>query len=532
MKRFLFFVVMLALTGGAAMIALPPEADAQGTYSVKPACEDSLQAILDAAAPGSTVQVRTDCIYRERVKIRVPMVLDGQGGAEIRGSDVWTTWIPVDGLWVSANPVPFYETEGFCEEESDGRCLWPEQVFRDGVALRQVAAGTVPGPGQFSLNAGRQVVIADDPTSAVMEVSTRTTWMEIDADDVTVRGFTMKHAATDAQAGALRVPGAARWTIEGNTLSDGHGIIISFWHAPGGTIIDNEIFNAGQLGIGGATSDAVIRGNVIYRNNTERFDPDWEAGGMKITNTTNIEISDNEVYLNHGPGIWCDIDCREVRIHGNNVYHNDRVGIYFEISDGAEIFQNRVWSNVWGEGGTGWAGIFISSSSNARVYENIVAWNGDGIVVMSQCRAPVSGGQGCDTSHRWSNVSGNEVFRNTIIMAPHDDLDPTVYALGWQRDIVDESGRAYRFMFSDEANNRGYENRYWISPDDRSGEISFAWSDTSFASLDQFNATPGEENGRYLDEDDRDRILTEAGISPEPDYPDPPWTLGGQAAWR
>jgi parallel beta-helix repeat protein len=520
----LLWALLLAIVGPGGASGVPATAQEdmrlQEPYVLKPTCDDSLQAVLDLAVPGGTVQARTDCVYREEVTIRGPIILDGQGLAEIRGSDVWTTWVPVGDLWVSANPVPFFETEGFCEEESDGRCLWPEQVFRDGVQLRQVASGNVPEPGQFSLNVGRQVVVADDPSDSVMEVTTRTRWVTVDASDVTVQGMTMKHAATDAQHGAIRIDDVSNWTLRDNVLSDAHAANVYFRNTDNGQMLDNEIFNGGQLGFAGRGTNLVFRGNSVHHNNTEEFSAQWEAGGAKLTEAVGVEIDGNEFFLNNGPGVWCDIDCSDVTISNNNVYHNHQVGIYFEISDGAEISGNSVWANRLGPDAVGWAGIFISSSSNAKVHDNVVAWNGDGIVVMSQCRSTLADGSTCDTSHRWNNVSGNEVFRNSIIMAPHDDADPTVYALGWQRDITDESGVAYQFMFTDDAANRGYENVYWIDQGDRSGEIGFSWGGTTFAALDQFLATPGGESGRYLDARERDRILEEAGIPVEPEYPD------------
>lgn len=519
MTRLLILILVMMSVG-----VVPRERiEAQEPSAPKPTCTESLQTIIDNVAPGNIVTVRTDCIYREEVLIASPVMLDGQGGAEIRGSDVWTLWIPADGLWVSANTVPLFQTEGECDPESDSRCLWPEQVFRDGTPLHQVSSGVIPGPGEFSLNVGRQVVIAEDPANATIEVTTRPRWMQVSANDVAIQGFTMKHAATDAQQGGISIDDVSGWTLRDNVLSDAHGANLYFRNTSNGQLVDNEMFNGGQLGFAGQGVELRISGNSVHHNNTEAFSAEWEAGGAKMTESVGVEIDGNEFFLNDGPGYWCDIDCADVTISNNDVFHNNKVGIYFEISDGAEIYGNRVWSNVWNRDAPGWAGIFISSSSNAQVHDNIVAWNGDGIIVLSQCRGFLADGTTCDTSHPWNNVTGNEVRRNTIIMAEHDNENPAVYALGWTHTVVDEAGRSYPYMFSDEARNRGYGNLYWIPPNDRSGEIGFAWGGTDFAILDQFNATPGEEFGRYLDPGERDQALKEAGIPLMPDYPADPF---------
>lgn len=328
MKRLLVLLLLIGTLLPAAVVTIGPAASSRNAYAPKPTCTDSLQALIDQTAPGGTVMPRIDCIYREEVVIGSSITLNGQGEAEIRGSDIWPEWVSMDGVWVSTYVVPWFETEGTCDEESDGRCLWPEQVFLNGVALRQVGTGDMPGPGQFSLNDVRNIVLADDPTEATVEVTTRTRWIDVAANGVSVTGFVMKHAAADAQVGAIRIVNVANWSVEGSSLSDSHGLIVSFSKSPNGQLLNNELFNAGQLGFGGVSDYLIVQGNSVHHNNTEEFSSHWESGGGKITNSADVLVDGNVFYLNNGPSIWCDIDCISAVISNNTVHHNREVGIF------------------------------------------------------------------------------------------------------------------------------------------------------------------------------------------------------------
>src|SRR4029079_4073713 len=140
--------------------------------------------------------------------------------------------------------------------------------------------------------------------------------------------------------------------------------------------------------IGWDLSDSVIRDNRFTGNNTAGFDPGYEAGGMKLGMPAGVTVSGNEADNNAGPGIWCDAYCSAITISGNRVHDNTRPGILYEISTAGTITGNAVWENGFGFPGWGWGGgIVVSSSGTTDVSGNTVAWNADGIVVISQSRA-------------------------------------------------------------------------------------------------------------------------------------------------
>ncbi len=468
-----------------------------------PTCTSSLQAEIDAASPGSTV-VAAPCIYREQLVINKPIILRGQSGSEIRGSEVWGEWEQVGKLWRSASSLPeFPQTEVECMPGTK-RCLWPEQVFFDGEPLRQVAAE--PDAGQFAVDAGRRIILADDPRDRSVEVTVRRYWVLGKAKDVTIEGFTMRHAADGGRSGAImnRMAwldgGYAHWTVRDNVLSDAHGAVVSLTAATDLKIVDNEIYRGGQLGIKSTGRGEVIRGNEIHHNNTEGFNWRWEAGGLKTSGTQGVIVDSNEFHDNEGSAIWFDVDCSDNTISNNRIYHNTRQGIHYEISERAEIFGNVLWENGWGT--PEWvSGSAISSanSSNVEIHHNILAWNADGVSVVGLDRDEA----------RWDEVK-NVTVHNNKILADDDPEHPTShFALGWLQGWSDQ-------MFEPESNNRGENNLYWYTaPEDE--WVRYEWAKEKYASLKAFNATPGEEGGRYLTDAEKRRIVSEAGIPAAPE---------------
>lgn len=459
---------------------------------VRTTCTPSLQSLVDEAAPGAVVTVPA-CVYREAVTINKPLTLDGQPGAEIRGSDVWSSgWQQHGGYWTRGTVPEFDHRDWSCESESNGRCQWPEQVFFDGQPLEQVAAN--PQSGQFAIDGDRRVILADNPQGHTVEVTTRQYWINGQSDNVTIQGFTMKHAASPAQLGALENDGHADWTIQNNVLSDTHGAVVFLNDAEELKLLDNDISRGGQQGVSGdSLTGAVVRGNHIHDNNTEAFDSGWEAGGLKITRSADLTLDQNEVDHNGGPGLWCDIDCRNVAFTNNRVHHNAKAGIMYEISHYGTITGNAAWENGWGHPSWGWgAGILVSTSDHTEVANNVVAWNADGISIVSQERSD------------GTPVVENYVHDNTIVVADDPSNPDATFGMGWLED--------YSGMLGDPASdNRGEANAFYY-PTPEGDYTRYEWPGRHASRLSVFAQTPGGKESRYLTGEEADQVLSSAGI--------------------
>jgi parallel beta-helix repeat protein len=454
-------------------------------------CTRTIQSQVDAATAGATVKVPA-CLARETVTIDKPLTLEGTAGAEIRGSDVWTSWTAQGGTWVSGPTVPPFDPNGVCR--SGTMCQHPEQLFRDGVPLSHVEGS--PSATEFALDANRHVVLGADPAGHLIEVSVRDAWVIIAAPDVTVAGFSMRHAANAAQTGAIRnVDDASHDTIRDNLLSYAHGADAALDRGIDNQIVHNDIGFGGQLGIhlGGDGTSATGRGNIvrdntIHDNNVAGFEPEWEAGGLKATVQSGLVLDGNTVDHNAGPGLWCDIYCSDVTITGNRLSDNTHAGIFYEVSRGGHISDNVAWSNGYGKNVWGWgAGILVSTSQDTEVSGNIVAWNArTGISVISQHRTD------------WPDVSatGDYVHDNTVVAGSGSGT------LFWGEDW---SGPLYLTS----SGNRGADDRYWVP----GGGSPYHWH-VDMDSLAAFNATPGEENGTLLTDAQKDAALTAVGVPP------------------
>jgi parallel beta-helix repeat protein len=322
---------------------------------------------------------------------------------------------------------------------------------------------------------------------------TRTYGIVVGASDVTIDGLTVMDTRNPAQDGAVRVRNASRFTFRDGRILRGAGACISISGGSGHRVLNSELAYCGQEGYHGTSmTDSLYAGNHIHHNNSAHaFDPYWEAGAGKITNSARITFDGNEVDHNGGPGLWCDIDCVDITFSNNRIHHNEQSGIFFEISTGATIYGNVVWENGWSRTPWGWgAGILVSSSGGANVYGNTLAWNADGISIISQSRAD---------RDPTTNIN---VHDNIVIMKASASDSSDKYGMAW---LQDWSGSLY----SSASNNRGTSNDYWNSQSEPS--IRYNWNG-GISTLTTFNGTPGEEAGRYLTLSERDAALSQAGI--------------------
>ena len=499
-----FLCALLLIPAHAGANAAPGEAHRFGAgmarIKERPAPDQppgTLQTLIDNAPAGSTLIVPRG-IYRETAVIEKPLTLVGEPGAEVRGSDRWDSgWVQRGEHWYHPNAPIFDATGEWCREGSNGRCNWPNQVFRDSIPLAQVSG--LPTSGEFGLTEDREIVIADDPEAAAMEVTARTAWLITRADGVTIDGFTMRHAADELHKGALSNGGFSEWAVQNSRLLHAHVAVVSIREGASVQVVGNEIAFGGRLGIQSWRATGVeISGNAVHSNNTEEFNDGWEAGGMKLSGLSHGIITTNDIYNNDGAGIWCDVGCRDVTISANRVHDNRRYGILYEISRAGLIVDNVIWENGWGFPDWGFGGGFVCQNCrDTEVARNIVAWNADGISIMSQVR------------DGYTDVVNNEVHDNFIALTT--DWTQNTYMLAW---LEDWSGH----LTASESNNHGANNRYFHATPE-GAFLPFTWGPDQRFGIDElarFNATPGEEAGVLVSRDAAVEILADHGVPIEP----------------
>jgi parallel beta helix pectate lyase-like protein len=327
-------------------------------------------------------------------------------------------------------------------------------------------------------------------------------WLLIDADDVTVDGTEMRYVddAPLARDGGLRVAdGRNRPTIKNCNLHHATYAPLAVGSANNALVQNCDIHDGGALGVhaganGGGSGNRLI-GNRIYNNNTaERYSAEWESGGVKATVQTNMVMDGNEVWGNHGPGLWCDIYCRGTRYTNNRIHDNTHAGIMEEVSYDGVITGNATWRNGFGKNVWGWGtGILVSSSTGTTVSGNTSAWNARSCIsVISQDRQD------------WPAVKPyrNITVRDNTCATPDDK-----WGIAW---LEDWSGP----LFNSGNGNSGASNRYWF-PTVEDGRWRFAWN--GYVSyLSAFNATAADEAGLYLSTTQLNSALSAAKVPTTP----------------
>lgn len=465
------------------------------------------------------MELARDCVYRESVTVGKPLTLSGGGRGEIRGSDVWDEWSKDGSAWVSARPVPAFAVpeRSICEGTSR-RCLWHEQVFADGRPLVQVTSN--PGRGQFAIGAGRKVLLGEDPAGRSVEVTTRPSWVVGASDGVTVRGVTMKHAAETG----LWNGGRSGWTVEDSDLSHAHEKNLALTLGEDLVARGNDLHDAGQLGMSSNEADVRIVGNRVHDNNTEEFNAVWEAGGMKIAQPRTALIQDNEVYRNEEIGIWVDVvneDQTSVEIGRNRVHHHPRQGIRVEITKNFAVRDNVLWENGWDQGDSyNGAGISINGSRDGVVEGNVLAWNASGVGVIQQDRARAH-------EQPYDTTSDVRLEDNRILQ---DEVPGTSNhaAIFWNEDL-NAVAKGAAGLSDPAAANGGADNGFWFDePEGRTPR--FKW-DGQMETLADYNATPAEQDGRYLIEREKNAVLQDNDLPASPeDHPSAPGGPGGFVA--
>jgi hypothetical protein len=392
----------------------------------------------------------------------------GERGAILSGAKMLTQFERVGNVWVATGQHQRGLIHGFCLGPSQG-CDRPEAVFIDDVALTQVDSLEQLSAGQFFFHReDARIYLADDPEGKRVEATvTPSAFATNGARDVSIRGLVVEKYSSPAQRGAIYASedlGATGWLIEANEVrwNSGVGILIG----QGGVVRQNYVHHNGQLGVDANVGEVLIEDNEISHNNTRGFDSSWEAGGLKATLINGIVVRGNYVHHNRGPGLWCDIECRNAIFEDNYVTYNADAGIFYEISFDAVIRNNRLEFNGGGGGpfpSTLWfwgAQIQIAGSQQVEVVGNrvLVGAGGVGIALIDQGRKTLKG----DSHYRTAlnRVENNELiftgssalsgavtdvagvvpedqgnyFDGNTYRVPHSDFS---LSLGWGRSVYD-----------------------------------------------------------------------------------------------
>jgi parallel beta-helix repeat protein len=378
-----------------------------------------------------------------------------------------------------ANLAKVRMLSGFDVEERVEELFSNSQRLRRVGSLAQVAAGT-----WFFDHAAQRIWIGQDPATLGL-IETSVSLFAFGANgvrNVTIENLVLEKYATPAQFGAVggwQQHHTMDWTVRNVEARDNHGGGIRI--GPGMTVEGSKIHRNGQIGLAGDgrngaswlpgagySAPVTVRGNEITNNRLLNYDWGWEGGGTKFKYVTGMVVENNWVHDNRGPGLWWDIDNRNVVVRGNLVENNDQAGIFYEISYGTtDIFGNTVRGN--GRRGVGHegAGIDISSSSNVTVRHNALEGNRQGVLVRKDSR-------------NWDTAN---------VVVHSNDIKMTTGFTGFRDDI---NNPAY---FTSKG-NRFHSNTYRL--DSQTNTSRFLWQYT-WRSASGWRSGGQDTDGRFLD---------------------------------
>jgi alpha-N-arabinofuranosidase len=372
----------------------------------------TIQRAADLARPGDVVTVHAG-VYRERISPprggesdadRIVYQAAPGEKVEIKGSEVVKGWVTVEpGLWKVTVPNslfgafnPFSDLIRGDWFEPKGRDHHTGAVYLDGEWLAEAAAFEDlmkpggPDPLWFAkVDSDRTTIWAEfkniDPNEHLTEVNVRQTVFYPEKngiDYITVRGFVMRHAATNwapptaEQVGLIGTNWSKGWVIEKNTISHStcsgialgkHGdefdntskdtaegyvrtierALARGWSKDriGGHIVrDNAISHCEQTGIVGSMGAAfsTITGNTIHDIHVRQLFTGAEMAGIKLHAAIDVVIGRNHIYR-AVRGLWLDWMAQGTRVTGNLFHDNPAEDLFMEVDHGPFLVDNNVF---------------------------------------------------------------------------------------------------------------------------------------------------------------------------------------------
>jgi alpha-N-arabinofuranosidase len=365
-----------------------------------------INAAARLARPGDTVRVHAG-LYRESIHPARGGLSDAERityeaadgeDVEIRGSQVVTGWEEVKpGVWKAEIPNErFAGHNPFAERiRGDwfigmGRSHHTACVFVDGVELLEAVSVEDLQPRFWTAEVNEESTgvwihhPAADPNELLVEVNVRPTLFYPETtgiDYITVRGFTMRHAATNwapptaEQIGLIGTNWSKGWIIENCTITHSRCVGITLgkygdehdntsansaegyvgtirralergWNRDtvGSHIVrNNTIAHCEQAGIVGSLGAifSEVTGNTIHDIHVHRLFDGAEQAAVKFHAPIDSLIADNHIFRSIR-GVWLDWMTQGTRIT-RNLCHENYLDLFVEVNHGPFVVDQNVF---------------------------------------------------------------------------------------------------------------------------------------------------------------------------------------------
>ena len=320
-----------------------------------------------------------------------------------------------------------------------GGCMYPEDLFFDGVPLQHLNASSLPtiGSGQWWFDYNNGIIyFHDNPSGHTVETSSVQSAFAGSGNNVTIQYLTIKEfSSSPGSPGTIGMPGnpnltqGINWTVKNceMLLNHGYAVRIGF----GIQVLNNYIHNNGWIGVGGglgtdaatlaASSGILIQGNTITYNNYAHFLPQFGSGGIKICSAKNIVIRNNTITNNDGAGVHFDMSDESPTLDGNTITDNTGGGgIEYEVSLTSALIRNNIsmrnGADLSTESGPS-ANLGSYASTGVQAYCNVMQMaavaDTEGFQIVGSNR-----GYNPYPPYQFLTSTGNSVHHNTVIWEP------------------------------------------------------------------------------------------------------------------
>ncbi|MDN4597097.1 right-handed parallel beta-helix repeat-containing protein [Leifsonia virtsii] len=383
---------------GAAPIGSTSYAIPSGAYFVATSGDDgvsrsteaapwkTVQHAVDAVPSGSTVVVRGGT-YHETVTIprgkKVTIQSYPKEAVWFDGSRSVSNWSRSGSAWVAGNwNVVFDDSPTYTRGAPDGTAAgWqfvnpsypmaahPDQLFLDGVALKQVSSRSAVTAGTFFVDEGsHQLVLGSDPSGHDLRASDTVKAFVVLGDGSALKGIGIRrYSPSVPDMGAVQVY-ANNATVENVAVTDNATTGLA-WGGTDGTIANVTVARNGMLGAQATYSDRLkVTGMLADHNNTEHFNRAPVAGGFKVARARGITVAGSNFLNNDGNALWFDESVYNVSVANSDIVGNSGNGLVAEISAKFAIANNVIAQN-------GIAGILVSDTNGADIRNNTITGN-------------------------------------------------------------------------------------------------------------------------------------------------------------
>lgn len=386
----------------------------------------TIQAAANQAKPGDIITVHEGS-YRERIDPprggetdAKRIIYQAEPGAKvaIKGSEIIKGWAKLEhDTWRVTLPNRFFGSFNPYADEIRGDWFNPKSrkhhtgaVYRNGHWLTEAAkaeevlAPATCNPLWFAtVDAESTTITAQfpgtDPNADCIEINVRKAVFypsQTGRSFITVRGFTLEHAATNwasptaEQVGLIGTHWSKGWIIENNTIrysactgvalgkhgdkfdntsansAEGYVETIKRGHAAGWSrenighhvVRNNHISHCEQAGVVGSLGAAfsTITGNDIHHIHVRQLFGGAEQAGIKIHAAIDTLISRNHIH-HCNRGIWLDWMAQGTRVTGNLVHNTSpNEDLFVEANHGPFLMDHNLFLSAisltdWSQGG-------------------------------------------------------------------------------------------------------------------------------------------------------------------------------------